>query len=197
MLYEVGAADYPEGVRKSFEASMVVVTGLVSSQRAEEIGQHVPIDGKHRVYLRPLLWKALYNSVEPISRTRTQTRNIIANQLGPLSTLYLQRPDILRRGNVALHADGRTIALSTSVNLDNGNGPTRLMAQRVTDADAPYSDILDAWKSIAGQDPTSFSDVIELYPGDGVIIGRGVVHCSESTPDRESIVFRTRGIIVE
>jgi|SRR3989344_119972 len=196
MLYEVDALNYLEGVRKSFEASMVVVTGLVSPREADEIGQHVPLDGKHRVYLRPLIWKALYNSVEPISETREQTKSIVANRLGPLSTLYLQRPDMLRRGSVGVHTDGRTIALSTSVNLDNGNGPTRLMAERVADADAPYSEILDACKSINGQENTSFTDEVEIFPGDGVIIGRGVVHCSESAPDRESIVFRTRGIII-
>lgn len=194
MIAEVGPAEYVKGVRLSFESSLVVVRGLVQADEVLFLKQFVPKAGKKRVYVRPHLWGSLGDSVGTVTNTKSEVGGLVRSKLGPSATLYLQRPDMLRRGDTATHIDDRTVALSTSINLDGNGEPAVLRAARIAPADAPYREIDEAWSDSGRRSVNDLPDEVELNNGDAVIIGRGVVHSSVTGIERESLTIRTRGI---
>jgi len=197
MVGETGTHDYLYAVRMSFTDSMAVVRGLLSEQEIEYFKQFIPDSGKKRVYTRPQLWAPLNQAVDELGgrMPNKAVGRLLRSKLGTLSTLYLQKADMLRRGDAAPHIDDRTVALSTSINLDDAGETTELRAHRITGSDAPYSEIVREWNTAGIKSVNDFEDRILLEPGDAVLIGRGVAHGSITGTERESFVVRTRGMI--
>lgn len=197
MVSEIGTHDYLHAVRMSFVDSMVVVRGLLSEQEIQYFKQFIPDTGKKRVYTRPQLWVPLNQAVSEFGgrMPNKAVGRLIRSKLGGLSTLYLQKADMLRRGDAAPHIDDRTVALSTSINLDDADETTELRAHRIAESNAPYGEIVREWNAAGIKSVSDFEDRILLEPGDAVLIGRGVAHSSVTGVERESMVVRTRGII--
>jgi hypothetical protein len=199
MISEFPANRYAEGVQASFESSLVVVRGVLTEERARELATLTPSVGRRRITTNPALSLCFRNAVDAIAETRRSVGKIITDKLGPLATLggvYLQQPDMSRAGNVGPHIDGRNIMLSTSVNLVVGSEPTELYGERIADARAPYDAIRNAQAQCDLKDPEDFADRVELQAGDALIVGRGVLHGSVTDPDRRSLVYRTRGMVL-
>ncbi|MDB5175235.1 MAG: hypothetical protein JWM81_93 [Candidatus Saccharibacteria bacterium] len=198
MISEFPASRYAEGVQASFESSLVVVRGVLSRKRAHELAALTPRIGRQRLLTHPLLAWQFRNAVEAITETRSSVGRVITDTLGPLATMggaYLQLPDMSRAGPVRPHIDGRNIMLSTSVNLATGSQATILYGERIASPLAPFDAIHTAWQQSGLKSPRDFTDWVELEAGDALIVGRGVLHGSVSDPARQSVVYRTRGII--
>lgn len=53
MIAELGSKDYLEGVKRSFDCSLVVIRGAATEEEIEYYHPFIPKIGKNRVYLRP------------------------------------------------------------------------------------------------------------------------------------------------
>ncbi len=190
--------EYIDAVQASFENSIVAVTDILPDDKALELAKFAPDQGRHKVYLDLGMMAKFNDAIDPITNTRMVVNNLITSRLGSMSTfasIYAQRPDVIRAGETMPHYDGFSIALSTSVNLDDDGQPVTVYGYRLADADAPYRDIVNAYKQIRLNLGSLNYDQVAVKTGDAVVIGRGVLHFSHASPDRKSISNRTRGLI--
>lgn len=178
------------------DVDAVVVRELVGTDQAAAICEFVPEDGKQRVYTRPWLFRHPAFQVPHLREARERINRMVIAELGRTATIfgaYVMRPDMLRAGPTRLHCDGRGTILSGSLNLDMGSeDETAFFARRVTPSNAPFSQIMAAERQSM---PYAEMARCTLGIGDMIFVARGVLHGSEASEDRQSITYRTRGII--
>lgn len=188
------AADYTEAVLTSFqqESDLVVVRNIIAPEKAEELASMAPDTGKQRLYLRPFHMAQMYNAVPAIASSREQIKDVLDNLFGKtaLRRAWLQIPDMIRASHVGAHVDHGGILFSTAINL---RGSVDFYGKRVAESNASARDINRGYAEWSRE--KTFEEAISLEVGDAAIISRGVLHATQSSPERRAITYRSRGLV--